>query len=150
LFPDPNIEWGGLASTIDGIQSPSLEVVRADCSNPVRCLVSQWLEGACLRVSSVEFNDPQAFFAVEEMLYSIAYAPRQDGGGYDGTVYIKEAKRSALKTALEAVDYNDRSMRHFLLVGLDVCLEVVDTGEPHVKDHPDYDAARAWVMREAA
>ncbi len=149
MFPDTNIEWGGFPSSIDGLDGPNLELIRGD-SYAVRCLVSQWSNGECIRVSSVEFGDPAAFFSVEEMIYSMAYAECRNGGTYDGVTYIKETNKSALKAAVELADYNDRSVRHFLLVGLSLCMEVVASDGPEVKDHASYEAAMAWAQREAA
>jgi len=149
LFPDPTIEWKGLPSSIDGLQGPNLELVRGD-SYAVRCVVSEWSDGECLRAGSIEFGDPQAFFVVEEMIYSIAYAGRQDGGGYDGTTYIKEADRSALKTAVEAAGFNEHTVRHFLLAGLSTCMEVIASNAPEVRAHANYDEAMTWTRREAA
>lgn len=148
MFPDTNIKWCGLPSSIDGIEGPILELVRGD-SYAIRCLVSQWVNGECARVSTIEFGDPAAFFSVEEMVYSMAYANRENGGTYDGAIYLKETSQSALKAAVEAADYDHRSVRHFLLVGLSICMEVVASDDPEIKDHPSYDAAIAWVQREA-
>ena len=150
MLADPDIRWRGVPSAIDGIRFPNVDVVGASLLNrvPVRCLVSEWRDGECLRVHSVDFPSAQAVFAVEEMLYSIINH-REDGGAYDGEVYIKETDRSALLSKLSESDPQGRSFRHFLLVGLNTCVEVVDTEAPVVREHSDFATAETWA-REAA
>lgn len=150
MFPDRDIFWRGIPSTIDGIRCPNVDVVGASLLNkvPVRCVVSGWSEGECLRVHTVDFPEARIVFSVEEMLYSIINH-EDDTGNYDGGVYIKETDRSALLTRLAEDDPLQRQFRHFLLVGLNTCVEIVDTEAPVVRDHSSYDAAMAWAQSEA-
>ncbi|AAK23704.1 hypothetical protein EIB18_09180 [Caulobacter vibrioides] len=149
MLPDPDICWRGVPSMIDGIRYPNVDVIGASLLNkvPVRCLVSEWSAGDCLRVYSVDFPGARVVFAVEEMLYSIIN--HDDGtGNYDGGVYLKETDRSAVLARLAEDDPMQRRFRHFLLVGLNTCVEIVDTHEPIVRTHADYESARRWA-REA-
>jgi hypothetical protein len=150
VLPDPDIRWRGVPSTIDGIRYPNVDVVGASLLNkvPVRCLVSEWSGGECLRVHTVEFPGARVVFSVEEMLYSIINHA-DDTGSYDGGAYIKEADRSALLARLAEDDPMQRQFRHFLLVGLNTCVEIVDTDAPIVRDHEDFESAQRWARKAA-
>jgi hypothetical protein len=148
VFPDPHISWRGLPSSLDGIDGPHVEIWRSD-SYALRCLVSEWRNSECTRVSSVEFDDPLVVVSVEEMIYSRATSQGDCGVHYRPT-YVKEATESALLAAAAAADLHDRVLRHFLLVGLSICVEVINSDGPEVKDHPTYDSAKGWALRDAA
>jgi hypothetical protein len=83
------------------------------------------------------------YFAVEEMIYSIA--PHSNGSGrYDGSIYIKEATASALMNAFASVDPAQLKARHFLFVGMDYCYETLGFGAPVLHEFLDEETAYAW------
>jgi hypothetical protein len=88
--------------------------------------------------------DCQVYFAVEEMIYSVAPHGNRSGA-YDGNVYIKEASTSYLRETFTKIGpVLKRTLRHFLFVGLDYCYETLGSGEPVIHEFPDEQTAYAW------
>ncbi len=147
MIADPTIDWVVVPSALDGMESPNLIVTEAGQNRELSVVVSSWLNGVCRRAASVHFEGVVATVIVDDDLQAM------DGNGsavYDGTGYLKEARRSALIDRLTALDIDATPMRHFLLVGLRSCLEVVGSGLPHIVVHSDYAEALNQRLPEAA
>jgi hypothetical protein len=137
MIGSENCIWKGVATSLDGIQNPNVTVINGDCGGSLVCLVSEWSSGECLRVHSVTFERAAAFLAIEESLFSIVHRP-DNGAHYDGSVFLKETVESPLAKRLNEVGLMGSALRHFLLVGLNTCLEVVAASEPNIVQHRSY------------
>jgi hypothetical protein len=95
-----------------------------------------------LRAYGVEISC-EIYAGFEEMIYSVAdHGGKTDG--YDGGVYVKEAKNSALLKAYAASDPIGRKPRHFSFVGSDYCYEVLGFSEPTIRAFDNPEEAYAW------
>jgi hypothetical protein len=140
-------EWEPLSSEIDGIRSPSIEIVAGGGGRLV-VLVSEWRDRVCTRIHSVEFDRPEAYCAVEEAMYSI----RTNDPPLSQSTYLRAAALSSdlegLRETRELMSGRRIELRQYLLVGLNECLEVVCVNPPRVSTFPTYEAARTMTLHE--
>ncbi len=148
VFPDANIVWKPVTTSMSDISWPALEIVGGGCGGALQLVVAEWNPDRQRRGWSVRFHSPQAFLAVEEVLYSVAPhgANNRDVKGE----YLMEAEQSGFLRAVGSIDPQQRRFRHFLLVGLDTCLEVVDSNEPIIEAYETYEEAREAAQRAIA
>lgn len=146
MFPDPTARWRPYPSIIDGIERPPYVFDRGLWRGILHLIIlspKPYLRHYGLQIRC------DAYFGVEEMIYSVA-----DHGGetlrYDGGVYIKETDRSALLTAYRAIDPVDRNPRHFSFVGGDYCYEALGLSEPVIHQFASEEEAYEWGPDEAS
>lgn len=123
---------------MDGMKRPPFVVSRGVWHRVLSLLVVEGSPGA--RAYGVQIP-VETYAAYDEVLYSTA--KHGEGAAYDGGVYLKEAKSSALLTAYERILPWEARRRHFLFVGGDFCFEVLGE-EPAIHAFADPDEAHAW------
>ena len=139
MFPDPSLICRPYPSLLDGIKSPQLENFGYGNGGLHLIAFSAHNEGPAYGIQI----SCDAYFAVEEMLYSIA----QHGDAdiiYDGTVYVKEAVRSKLLDNVVAIHPSEPVWRHFIFVSYDYCFETLGKSEPAFRMFPDIGEAYEW------
>lgn len=150
MFPDPTVRWRPYPSIMDGIDRDPFVYAHDHLRGMLYLLVFGGKSGP--RVFGVEIAC-YGYFAVEEMLYSVAR--HGDGSkSYDGGIYIKEAINSRLLQAMVDQHPLARSptnpegwvARHFLFVGYDFCFETIGFKEPRIRTFASEDEAHAWVV----
>ncbi len=143
MFPDPTLRWHLFPSIADGIKCPFVldrGLWRGKLNLLLIGRIEEWKPAS--RSFRIEV-DCQVYFAVEEMIHSIA-GHGDHSGKYDGSIYIKEATASRLLEVFTRVDPTKRKTRHFLFVGMDYCYETLGFGEPVLHEFPDAETAYAW------
>jgi hypothetical protein len=141
MFPDPDIVWRPFPSVMDGMKAPPFAFDRGLWRGVLRLIVLECSPGN--RAYGVEI-DCQIYYAVEEMIYSVA-SHGDKVGIYDGSVYVKEAEQSKLLQAYADIDPVKRSARHFLFVGADFCYETLGFSAPVIRIFDSVEEAYAWT-----
>ncbi len=151
MFPDPSIRWEPVPSIVDGLKNPHVTPVDADTAQYFSCVISgDNDEMARRRREERVFSAvvrPEAFFGIGEVLYS-ALTPEDDGGVYDGGVWLKETHRSSLLNVLRDDPFRRQLFRHFLLVGGNTCFEVVAHEPPEFAEHSGWEEAIGYLREK--
>src|SRR5690348_9797747 len=129
MFPDPSIHWSPYPSIIDGINAPPFVFSHGLWRGVLHLIVLEAKLG--IRAYGIQLRC-EAYFGVEEMIYSIANHSAS-GGHYNGTVYVKEADHSHLLETYARTHPVKREVRHFSFVGGDYCYEALAIGEPIIR-----------------
>jgi hypothetical protein len=149
IWRTSSVAWASLPSAIDGIEFPNITLADGGGGH-LAVIVSQWSEGRCIRVHTVEFDHPEAFCAVEEATYSIL----SEDNPFDLREYLKVAKLDAhlqtLARTREMMVGKAVELNLYLLVGLTECLEVVSSTPPRIVSHASYERALAHAASARA
>lgn len=142
MFPDPTIVWRPLPSEIDGVLSPFVldgGVWRGErrlaVVEPSPGRRAYGVAAMCI-----------AYAAYDEMLYSVA--SHGEGLRYDGGVYLKEAQGSLWLKAHAEIDPLERRLRHFCLVGGEICCEFLSIQPPEIVVFADEVDAYRWAKAQ--
>lgn len=142
MFPDPTIIWRPLVSEIDGIFAPF--VLDGGMWRGERRLVV--VEAPSGRRAYGVAVECLAYAAYDEMVHSIA--SHGEGLAYDGGVYIKEAQASVWLKAHTEADPLARRLRHFALVGTEICCEFISVAPPRIVAFSEQDEAYDWAKAQ--
>lgn len=139
MLPDPTTQWGPFPSIIDGVERPPYVLERGLRRGVLRLVVTP--PRSDQPVFGIQVG-VEAYACVEEAAYSIG-GSGSNGSSYDGGVYIKEARSSAVLDAYARLPALTPNVRHFLFVGGDYCYETLG-GEPVVHQFATLEDAQAW------
>ena len=140
MFPDPTLRWQPFPSVIDGIERPPFVMDQGLWRGVLHLIVLS--PRPYTRFYGIEIPC-EVYAGIEEMIYSIA-GHGDVAGAYDGGVYIKEARTSALLDACAAADPMQRRPLHFSFAGGSYCYEVLGFSEPAIRSFVDEEEAYAW------
>jgi hypothetical protein len=125
---------------MDGMKAPPLVFDRGFWRGVLNLIVLECRPGP--RAYSVQIRC-EIYCAYEEMIYSIADHGKDRG--YNGNVYIKEAKESAVIESLGNMHPRMRGLRQFVFVGGDHCYETVGFTKPVIQAFASQDDAYGWA-----
>ena len=144
MFPDLESEWEGYPSIIDGIERPYVHVLGGQVGT-VNLLVTG-KEGA---PSGYGISaHALLYWVVDEFEYSVT-EHGLPSVAYDGTTYIKRARRSELLQTYDNVVLraNFPGVRHFAFLGGEDCVEIVAHGELTVVALPSKTDRDEWIQQ---
>jgi len=139
MFPDATLKWQSRQSVIDGLKNPTI-VDRGFWDGDIHFVVTGTNNEPRLYGISIE---PICYAAFDETFYSIA--GHGDISEVDFSVYLREAVTSELKRCWsDAYSFDGHDLRHWSLVGLDTCYEVLALEDPRIRQFKSQAEADAW------
>jgi hypothetical protein len=135
------LTWKPIASALDQLSAPQLDVVRGGHGWLTVIVSDDRL------TFTVEFDGPVAYAGVEEMAHALL-SPESAELGANLRVANVSAAADDIAARLQEFSGRRAELRHYLLVGVSECIEVICEAEPVIAAHADEAAALAWARRD--